>query len=121
VNVKNAYYIEFPPTFAIRACGVDLADLHVCKVQEDTLKDVFFFTAFDTRRYNWFRNDQLDTKEDTQEIEDFEKISLSPPAIGWKTVSDHINDNLQWAWCTDISMEDKLQKLKPSYDIPKTR
>ena len=51
VNVKNAYYIKFPPTFAIRAHGEDLADLHVCEVQNDTLHDMFFFTAFDTRRY----------------------------------------------------------------------
>ncbi len=117
LNVKNAYYIEFPPTFAIRAYGEDLADLHVCKVREDMLRDMFFFTVFDTRRYSWFRNYRLDMEEDTREIEDFEKISLSPPAPGWKTVSDHFNDNLQWAWCTGMSIEDKLKELKPSYDL----
>jgi hypothetical protein len=117
VNVKNAYYIKFPPTFAIRACGEDLADLHVCDVRKDILHDMFFFTAFDTRRYSWFRKYRLDTEEDTRDIEAFEKISLSPGATGWQTVSDDFDDNLQWAWDTGISMEDELQKLKPSYDL----
>jgi hypothetical protein len=117
VNVKNAYYIKFPPTFAIRAHGEDLADLHVCDVRGDTLHDMFFFTAFDTRRYSWFRKYRLDTEEETREIEEFEQIRLSPPTTGWKTVSDQFSDNLQWAWDTGISMEDKLKKLKPSYDL----
>ncbi len=117
VNVQNAYYIKFPPTFAIRACGEDLADLHVCEVQEDTLHDMFFFTAFDTRRYSWFRKYRLDTEEENREIEDFEKISLLSRVPRWKTVSDQFSDNLQWAWDTGINMEDELQKLKPSYDL----
>jgi hypothetical protein len=117
VNVQNAYYIKFPPTFAIRARGKDLADLHVCEVREDTLHDMFFFTAFDTRRYSWFRNYRLDTEEDTRDIEDFEKISLSPGAAGWQTVSDHFDDNLQWAWGAGMSIEKKLSVLKPAYDL----
>ena len=32
-------------------------------------------------------------------------------------MSDQFSDNLQWAWDTGISMEDELQKLKPSYDL----
>ena len=117
VNVKNAYYIKFPPTFAIRAHGKDLADLHVCDVQGDTLHDMFFFTAFDTRRYSWFRKYRLDTEEETREIEEFEQIRLSPPTTGWKTVSDHFNDNLQWAWGTGMSIEKKMRVLKPAYDL----
>jgi hypothetical protein len=117
VNVQNAYYIKFPPTFAIRACGEDLADLHVCDVRKDILHDMFFFTAFDTRRYSWFRKYRLDTEEDTRDIEDFEKISLSPGAAGWQTVSDHFDDNLQWAWGTGTSIEEKLSLRKPSYDL----
>jgi hypothetical protein len=89
VNVQNAYYIKFPPTFAIRARGEDLADLHVCNVREDTLHGMFFFTAFDTRRYSWFCKYRLDTEEDTRDIENFEKISLSPGTAGCQTVSDH--------------------------------
>jgi hypothetical protein len=117
VNVKNAYYIKFPPAFAIRACGEDLADLRVCEVQKDTLHDMFFCTAFDTRRYSWFRKYRLDTEEETRDIEAFEKISLSPGATGWQTVSDDFDDNLQWAWDTGMSIEDKLKELKPCYDL----
>jgi hypothetical protein len=117
VNVKNAYFIKFPPKFAIRAHGEDLADLHVCDVREDTLHDMFFFTAFDTRRYSWFRKYRLDTEEETREIEEFEQIRLSPPTTGWKTVSDHFDDNLQWAWDTGMSIEKTLSVIKPAYDL----
>jgi hypothetical protein len=32
-------------------------------------------------------------------------------------VSDDFNDNLQWAWDTGMSIEDKLKELKPCYDL----
>jgi hypothetical protein len=93
VNVNNAHYVKFPPTFAIRTYeDGGKRKTCVCKVTEDKLESKKFFTSFDTRRCSWFHNVHLDTEDDTKQIQAYKCMRLSGPDVNlkdWKTVSDH--------------------------------
>ena len=120
VNANNSYFVKFPTSFAIRACRNEdndsSNDIFVCETKKDSLKIKFFLTVFDTRRYNWFKNIHLDTKEDTEAIQEYKNICLSEDrnhAI--RTVSDRFHDGLQWAVNLENVLEHQIQALKPGY------
>jgi hypothetical protein len=122
VNANNAYFVKFPPSFAIRAYGNahgdNANDIFVCETKSDFLQIEYFLTAFDTRRYNWFKSIQLDTKEDTKSIQDYKKIQLSNDnARKIRTVSDPFQDCLQWAFKLDHGLTNQIQALEPGYAV----
>jgi len=93
-------------------------NIFVCETKKDSLTIKFFLTVFDTRRYNWFKNINLDTKEDTEAIQKYKKISLclqGDSAI--RTVSDQFHDGLQWAFNLENDLESQIQALTPAYAI----
>jgi len=122
VNANNSYFVKFPTSFAIRACRNEndksSMNIFVCETKKDSLTIKFFLTVFDTRRYNWFKNINLDTKEDTEAIQKYKKISLclqGDSAI--RTVSDQFHDGLQWAFNLENDLESQIQALTPAYAI----
>jgi len=122
VNANNSYFVKFPTSFAIRAYRNEndksSMNIFVCETKNDSLKIKFFLTAFDTRRYNWFKNTPLDTKEDTEVIQNYKKISLDmhgDHAI--RTVSDQFHDGLQWAVNLENDLQSQIQALEPGYAI----
>jgi hypothetical protein len=121
VNANNAYFVKFPPSFAIRACMNEDDDssenIFVCETKNDSLGIEFFFTVFDTRRYNWFENIHLDTKEDTNSIQNYKKICFcdNDNINKIRTVSDRFHDGLQWAFKLESDLEHQIQALEPGY------
>ena len=122
VNANNSYFVKFPPSFAIRAYGNahgDKAnDIFVCETKSDFLQIEYFLTAFDTRRYNWFKNIQLDAKEDMKSIQYYKKIHLgNDNARKIRTVSDPFQDCLQWAFKLDHGLTNQIQALELGYAV----
>jgi hypothetical protein len=84
--------------------------------RKDSLKIEFFLTVFDTRRYNWFKNIHLDTKEDTESVQEYKNIYLGKNHIHTiRTVSDRFHDGLQWAVKLENDFERQIQALEPGY------
>jgi len=122
VNANNSYFVKFPTSFAIRAYRNEendsSNDIFVYETKKDSLKIEFFLTVFDTRRYNWFKNIHLDTKEDTEAIQDYKHIWLSKDCNhAIRTVSDRFHDGLQWAVNLGNVLEHQIQALKPGYAV----
>ncbi|NBX17202.1 MAG: hypothetical protein EBR09_07545 [Proteobacteria bacterium] len=122
VNVQNAYFVKFPTSFTIRArTHQDTRknkEIFVCETKYDSLKTKYFLTAFDTRRYNWFNNVHLDTKEDTECIQSYKNIYLQNVTSDIvKTVCDPFDDRIQWGFQFEESFETKIKNLQPGYSI----
>ena len=115
-----AHVLHYPPPPTPQHSFVITKHLQVCQVGLDTLAPKKFFTTFDTRRCSWFRNVRMDTKEDTDVVQQFKNIYLSGDCSDkelWKTVSDPFQDNVQWACCTQIDTKSHLRNLKPAYNL----
>lgn len=121
VNLNNTYFLKFPNLFIIRGRmreGQAEKTSIVCKSSDDILKTNYFLTAFDTRRYDWFKKIQIDTVEDTKSIQKYKKIHLKTTrAENIRTISNQLEDGLQWALNLNTSFEDSMQTFTPGYSV----
>jgi len=123
INVNNDYFIKFPCSFVIRArknsISGDDVDTFVLETKHDFLRTEYFMTVFNTRRCNWFKSIQLDSKEDTIYLEDYKNISLNLNPNGKKirTVSDVFHNGLQWAFNTSNDFTTQVEKITTAYSL----